>query len=902
MTYIIISATLLIGALVIWFVRRHNSEAADDEYVAEFLQNNSPENQQEQPAPKKEELVEEALTFISENLQSTMDFLKESYLQENHYFAFSEMEKIKAEGKPLFGRMCFLKEKKCFDALRDAEMAEEFYTIYDNWENVRKKHNEEFVKKELTENKEFFDTVLSYPLDSQQRNSIVKLEDNCLVISSAGSGKTSTMIGKLLYLVQVRGIRPARILTITYTHKAAEELTGRLMGTGLSCMTFHKLAMMIVAKVEGKKPSIADNNLFLDVFNRQLSKPEFREAILNYMTDYKSQMLPEHSYANSVEYYADRKKYGITSLYSDMDGRLVSTKSEEERKLCSYLTELGVAYRYEKPYEYETMTEDFRQYRPDFTIYYTDEEGNEHRVYLEHFGIDANERVPRWFGNNQNGGWLRANEAYLEGIQWKKNLHAMHGTKLIYTTSAMFHKGTIRENLKFLLTEAGVPIVEQSPDSLLKRILSRSKSAENALVQLLQGFVNLVKANGKTVDDIYELAKEQNAVRDMFVIDKLMRPIWEDYKAELESRGEMDFTDVIVKATQYCNEGKWPNKYEFILIDEFQDISIDRYNFLLSLRTDLPKTKLYCVGDDWQSIYRFTGSDMSLFTEFSKYFGYTEECKIETTYRFYQPLISASSKFVESNPLQKKKRIHSRAYEGEGVSPMTKISFLSYNNDMKLGELLERMIARVPSDKSAYIISRYTYDVNALVSPNRKMQYNAEDDSIWIYFPTRRVKFMTIHGSKGLEADYVFLINCNAGLYGFPSLVSDDPVMDYVLSDPEHYEYAEERRVFYVGITRAKVHTVVLYNERTPSPFVCEMDEKVIENPNPCPLCRTGHKIIKYEGWTSTKPKSKYIVWGCDNRAANCQYFEREFFNGRNGIQKSRTFTESEIYNSGKRS
>ena len=188
------------------------------------------------------------------------------------------------------------------------------------------------------------------------------------------------------------------------------------------------------------------------------------------------------------------------------------------------------------------------------------------------------------------------------------------------------------------------------------------------------------------------------------------------------------------------------------------------------------------------------------------------------------------------------------------------------------------MIARVPTDKTAYIISRYTYDVNELASPNIKMEFDRNKDNITLTIAGRRIKFLTIHASKGLEADYVFMLNCNSGLYGFPSLVSDDPILDYVLSDAEHYEYAEERRVFYVGITRAKIHTVVMYNNDTPSPFVTETNSKVAINPNPCPWCGVGKRILKYEGWT--KQKTPYKVWGCDNKEANCQYFEREFYNG----------------------
>lgn len=834
------------------------------------------EEKKEALAREKAELkekIQKLTCAVHDMLPDRMSFLTGALLNADHYFTDSECKKFEVDTKELNEHLDFL---RCNGALQQlGEDAVKFYELRKNIDTIRKSHNKDFVCKELEQQKEFFDSVLDYPLDDQQRDSIVKMEDNCLVISSAGSGKTSTMIGKLLYLVHQRKVQPSRILTITYTHKASDELTQRLLGTGLSCMTFHKLAMMIVSRVEGQMPSIADNGLFVKVFYDQLNKSEFRNAILNYLTDYKSLVKDEHAYDNSIEYYKDRRKYGVIALYTDKDDRLISTKSEEEKKICSYLTELGVSFKYEEPYEYETLTEDFRQYKPDFTIYYKDKEGKELKLYLEHYAINASGQVPRWFGSGMPDGWNAANQRYLEGIEWKKNVHREHGTKLIFTTSADFHNKSIRSRIRTLLTEAGVSINEPTTDELIEKIMSRNKSMENALMQMTQSFVNLVKANGKTIEDIRNIAEARHSIRDVYVIDNIMKPIWEDYQNELVERGEMDFTDVIVKATNYCKEGKWSQKYEYILIDEFQDISVDRYHFLQSLRTDFPKTKLYCVGDDWQSIYRFTGSDLSLFSEFSNYFGYTEECKIETTYRFGNPLIEESSRFVQHNPLQKKKNVHTRAVN----PPETKLSFMAYRSNQDLQMLIEKMMERVPADKTAYIISRYSYDVRVLASPRIKMEYDQNSDNITLQVAGRKVRFLTIHGSKGLEADYVFVLNCNSGLYGFPSLVSDDPVLDYVLSDQEHYEYAEERRLYYVAITRAKVHTVVMYNENTPSPFVTEMNVGITANPNPCPWCGVGHRIIKYEGWT--KQKTPYKVWGCDNKEANCQYFEREFYNGK---------------------
>lgn len=815
-----------------------------------------------------ERVINEKKKVIQISYAAFLNVLENSYLSNEHFFAYSEMERLRSDTMEIFNCYAFLDEHKALSELQENELR--LYSFLKDINNLRISHNQDFINKELKNNKEYFDTLLSNPLDDQQRKSIVNLEDNCLVVSSAGSGKTSTMVGKVLYLVNIRNIQPSRILTITYTHKAADELSQRLLGTGISCLTFHKLAINIVSKVEGLMPAIADPNLFVRIFFDMMHEPSFRKSIQCYLADFKSLVKDEHSYKDSAEYYRDRKKYGVIALYPDKDGHIIRTKSEEEKKICNYLTELGVAFTYEEPYEINTLTEEYRQYRPDFTIYYKDRDGVEKKLYLEHFALDSAGQVPIWFGQGQIDGWASANRRYHDGIIWKMNLHDKNNTTLISTRSADFHSGTIRGKLRRMLEEHGVPIHEKTSDELLQLIMSKHKSVENALMQMAQSFINLVKCNGKTIDEIRECASKQSP-RDVFVIDNIMKPLWNKYQQELENRSEMDFADIINKATHYCEEGKWNTNYDFILVDEFQDISIDRYRLLKALRTESTMTKLYCVGDDWQSIYRFSGSDITLFSQFSKFFGHADECKIETTYRFGNPLIMESSTFIQHNPLQKTKSIKPRPIN----PPETKLSFKSYKDNDELQSLLERMVLRVPEDKSVYIISRYSYDIKDLDSSKFKMDFDRNSDNVVLTIGNRKVKFMTIHGSKGLEADYVIMLNCNSGLYGFPSLVSDDPVLDYVMSEPEHFEYAEERRVFYVGITRAKIHTVVLYNVNNPSPFVTEMMPDIHKDYEHCPWCKEGHRVLKYEGWT--KQNTPYRVWGCDNIEANCQYFEREF-------------------------
>ena len=156
--------------------------------------------------------------------------------------------------------------------------------------------------------------------------------------------------------------------------------------------------------------------------------------------------------------------------------------------------------------------------------------------------------------------------------------------------------------------------------------------------------------------DVLKQTDEANDRRSEFVVKNIFRPVYERYAEALRSGGQIDFTDAILQATELCR-ATHPVSYEYIIVDEFQDISVDRYNFLKALREGNPPAKLYCVGDDWQSIYRFSGSDMALFNNFAAFFGPTEINKIETTYRFGEPLVGLSARFIQRNTAQIKKNI-----------------------------------------------------------------------------------------------------------------------------------------------------------------------------------------------------------------------------------------------------
>ena len=694
-----------------------------------------------------------------------------------------------------------------------------------------KQHNEGVITFLLDTHKDFFDHCLKYPLDQQQRRSIVSEEDNCLVVSSAGSGKTSSIIGKVKYLTDVKGIAPHRILLISYTNKAAAELTERMATDGLKGYTFHKLAIDIIGKATGTKPSICDNtdSLFVDIYHTLLGNKAFKNSVVEYFIDYQTNEADWEQRKNERrEKLSEQKNVQLKAMFPDMDGRTIYVRSEQEQKICFVLSSLGVKFRYEEPYEHQLADEMHSQYRPDFSIYF-EQGGITKRIYLEHFGVDEHGLVPSWFAKDKGITYEEANQKYNNSITWKKAAHEKFGTQLLATSSADFHYYDIRDKLKKMLEDAGVPIQEKTDEELYDLILPKGSKQEKAFIRLVVTFVTLVKSSCKSVKDILIQAKNADDERSVFIIKNIFQPVYERYISALSNNNQIDFTDAILQATEICRTSH-PVEYDYIIVDEFQDISVDRYNFLKVLREGNPPAKLYCVGDDWQSIYRFSGSDMALFNQFPEYFGATEINKIETTYRFGEPLVSLSSYFIQRNKAQIQKDIHSFDSEMK-----TELEFYSYDR-RDYCNMIGQLVASIPSDKSIFLLGRYSFDDYYLSFMYQSIK---EGNRFFYVIGGRKIEFLTIHKSKGLEADYVILLQCNKDTYGFPSLVSDDPVLNYVLTKSDQFPYGEERRLFYVAITRAKMKTLVLYDKRFPSVFVDEFlhpeklsEESYVKHPN----------------------------------------------------------------------
>ncbi len=386
-----------------------------------------------------------------------------------------------------------------------------------------------------------------------------------------------------------------------------------------------------------------------------------------------------------------------------------------------------------------------------------------------------------------------------------------------------------------LLEEEGVPFVERSEDELYNMLIPEFRKNEKILIKSITSFIILLKSSNKTIDNILRETRRSSSKRDNFLIKNIVQPIYLSYQETLSNSNLLDFTDLILRATRICDrqEGR---SYKYIIVDEFQDISLDRFEFLKALRKGVPPAKLFCVGDDWQSIYRFSGSDISLVNDFSNYFGPTELCKITTTYRFGQPLIDISAHFIQKNSSQIRKRVN--AFDSKA---RTRLSLHPYR-ESNYNSRVKQLIDSIPEDKSILLLGRYSFDDNYL---SKEFNSIRKGSRFYYMIGNREIQLMTIHKSKGLEADYVIILKCNDEDYGFPSLISDDSILKYVLSKAESHPFAEERRVLYVGITRAKIETMIMYREDSPSIFIDEL-----LNPDGKPIRTENRHPNAYKRWT----------------------------------------------------
>lgn len=735
-------------------------------------------------------------------------------------------------------------------------LAPQFIETYEHLPSKLRAFNEWLANQKVADAAKLILPVEGEMLDNQQMRCITKEVHNHLILAGAGTGKTTTIVGYVKYLLKKGICMPDDILVLSFTNASATEMSERLnkeIGKPIAAQTFHKLGLDIITTVQEKKPAIysADIRQFvrkqLDALTQD---PIYLKKLCVYLTYNGTGHKTEFDFQTENEYLSYLKYNPPITLKKE------TVKSYGELDIANFLTQNGVTYVYEQEYPIDTRTSEFGQYRPDFYLPNFD-------LYIEYFGINRQGDVPVYF-TGKNG--MSATQTYQEGIKWKRELHKKNGTRMIEVYAYEKLEEQLLPKLEERLKRAGVVFTPMSPTDMWADISGSENQKLDRVAELFGTVITLAKSNGCSLNEVRSRNRSFQNLPSINAVIDLVEPVYNNYQAMLCSRNEIDFNDMINLASEYVRHGQFTHSYSYVIVDEYQDISQARFRLLDAMR-EQKDYRLFCVGDDWQSIYRFSGSDIGFILNFEKYWGASEISRIETTYRFPQSLISVSSNFIMKNPEQKQKQLRS-AIADHGFS-MEKI--MGYTDAYAVEFLAERL-RELPKGSSVLFLGRYRFDIKILDGQRQfSYRYNAAIGRTEVSFAGRtdlQISFMTVHSSKGLQADYVFLLNTKAYGMGFPSQIADAPILQLLLDNCDHYPFAEERRLFYVAITRAKKKVWLVSLKGNESFFVKEIDEvhgeAMRKEQYTCPLC--GGRLVRRSG-----PYGDFF--GCSNyRVSGCRY------------------------------
>ena len=703
--------------------------------------------------------------------------------------------------------------------------------FYKNMETTIYLKNKHFVEQEIKKFKSLFDKIEDNPLTLAQRKSIVIDEDSTLVVAGAGTGKTSTVVGKVSYLLKKKEIKPSEILALAYGNNAAIEMKERVKektGEDVEIRTFHSLGRSIEKNYEKKKNKISDaatsvyvnKNLITNILREMLKNDKTRKLVMSFISYHRYPAKYLEDFNTDTDYFEYLRKYEPETLKGER------VKSFEELLIADWLYLNGVYYEYEYPYEHKTSSMKKNQYRPDFFL----GEGK----YLEHFGINKEGKTAPQI-NSYN---------YNQSIIWKRSLHRQKGTTLIETYSWERQEGIILKNLEKKLNDIGIKIKPNDP-AIIKELFER-EDVNKKLVSLVSDFLQIFKEGQYTVNEISKsLPKINLSERERYqVFLELFEEVFKKYQDYLKKRQELDFADLISKSTEILNKTSFKTKFKRIIVDEYQDISRGRYRLLQALINKQDDCRIMCVGDDWQSIYGFNGSDIRFTFDFEKVFGKTARVDLDKSFRFTQPILDVSSRFIQKNPLQLKKNITSKP---STLKKTIEIIESEFGNQNYMEEIFNKIDSERPNRKKweVIILGRYNH-LEKEIPDNLRSKYKNLD-----------IKFMSIHKSKGLGADVVVILKLESGKYGFPGSMENDPIMNLVRAGEQEFLNAEERRVFYVALTRAKQKVFLCTNNYFPSTFLDEL--KTDEYPEieyegietnkallACPNCKKGKLFLKH--------------------------------------------------------
>lgn len=861
----------------------------------------------------------------------------------DNYFSHNWKQKLLLWHKNAISKVKKFKEDYAeYISSEDEKFFEKFYNKPETFETDTKQANERYINQELKDSSDLFDDLDGKSLDSQQREAIVVDEDAVKVIAGAGSGKTFTIQGKVKYLTEKRDVDPSEILAISFSNASVDDLKERI-AEPIDIKTFHKVGKDILTQYN--QYSRPDTSALKRIIKRYLTKKALKnEDISKKLIEFFSFYINVPPSDDDIKYEGDLLDWQEGVDFSTLKRRFKNKQREtlnneivrsyEELYIANFLFIYGIKYTYEKIYSYPNknferefnkfkeflfsfneeipdelknditkellnLTDIFEEYEikdylPDFYL-------DDYNIYIEHFGLNRN------CENHLIGG--KSSEEYVKEMEWKRKVHKKYGTTLIETFSYYQSENRLLTRLAEKLQAQGVEFNEIDYREVYRILLENKTIKEwEDFIVLLKTFIELFKGNNYDETKFKEFYDYVGGLKDSFSKDrtiaflKIVEEIYNDYEAYLLKIKKIDFNDMINKASDCIVKNGLDLPYKYIIVDEYQDTSFTRYNLLRNI-CDSIGAKIMVVGDDWQSIYSFSGCDVNIFTKFDNFFDVCETRYIEKTYRNSQQLIDASSNFVMKNPDQTRKELKS------SKSLKYPIKLVNFDNDfdeiLKFELIIKNIINQSTfKNKKILILGRNNKDIfNLLKNFNveneygkRKFEILGDEDKlrrnkfvkiVYRESPDVNIEYRTVHQSKGLECDNVILINLKNWKVGFPNKMVDDPVLNFVKRNGDSFSYAEERRLFYVALTRTKNNVYLLAPYFKSSVFVQELktdanvellnlehnrletlkniekngERYVIPTKLKCPVCKTGVVLLE-SFWNKGKL----------NRVLKCSY------------------------------
>lgn len=664
-----------------------------------------------------------------------------------------------------------------------------------NPSELRKKHETIFLEKR----KQFFDLVESNPLTNEQRLGVLRSNDKNMVLAAAGTGKTSVIVAKALDLIDRNLATPSQILVLAYNRDAAKELQDRLadkatksninLETPPQISTFHALGRKLL-----RESNIATH---LSVFTEDDVK--LKQWVTKWIEDYlradtsrvydlielSTQPVSPFDFKTKTDYERHIRDNEFRTLNSEL------VKGYQELQIANFLFINKVSYRYEAPYVSKRRIDIGFDYKPDFYL-----EGT--NIYIEHFGVDRHGKTRPDIDSIKYG----------ESMNSKRTLHKEYETVLVETFHYEWCEHILLSELEEKLSGKGIQLDPMDPNEIFEKLSKEGHIAiwSNLMKKALQA-IRVERLTQESMKIRFEVAKIHKPEKHSYLFEALHQ----GYITELKNQDAIDFEDMIIRAIQVVVQGKFIPKWKYILVDEFQDISAARMEFIQALVEKGPDPSLTVVGDDWQSIYRFSGGKLELTTRFGKMVGPYTETKLLKTFRYNNSIANTAGQFIMENPEQFKKHIETHTKVNQ---PQVFLLDDKVGNQQGVYERVLEVVQKIRGNDSVgsiAVIARYNY----LLHEAKQAISNARLN--------KNINFWSFHRSKGLEADYCILIGFFQGKSGFPNENRNEAIIEALLPSLDSYPHSEERRLFYVGITRARHKSYIIADPTAPSDFITEL-------------------------------------------------------------------------------